>query len=207
MREDDVNASGTVAQDVGDDAICRKCGYALRGLPSPTCPECGRPFDPLDERTFDNNSRRRRRRRKWIALAALVVFLLAGFAPRGLYRANIVFTCVSCPESFTVHWVELAAPRWLPLRYPGWQWTVRSPTASSPPPNTPCSQHVYGIRVAARSAICSVTGSMIPAHGEVPLVNGHATTPETARTVLKALTHSSNTGISLDSERADAQPQ
>jgi len=25
---------------------CLKCGYNLRGLPEPRCPECGTPFDP-----------------------------------------------------------------------------------------------------------------------------------------------------------------
>jgi hypothetical protein len=25
---------------------CKKCGYDLRGLPLPRCPECGTPFDP-----------------------------------------------------------------------------------------------------------------------------------------------------------------
>ncbi|RJP37048.1 MAG: hypothetical protein C4547_06315 [Phycisphaerales bacterium] len=30
--------------------LCRKCGYSLRGLTVPRCPECGTPFDwpPLD---------------------------------------------------------------------------------------------------------------------------------------------------------------
>lgn len=26
---------------------CERCGYLLRGLPEPRCPECGEPFDPL----------------------------------------------------------------------------------------------------------------------------------------------------------------
>ena len=28
-----------------DRSRCRKCGYPLRGLPEPRCPECGTPFD------------------------------------------------------------------------------------------------------------------------------------------------------------------
>lgn len=31
---------------------CRRCGYALVGLSANRCPECGRPFDPTDRRTF-----------------------------------------------------------------------------------------------------------------------------------------------------------
>lgn len=34
------------------DAACWECGYLLDGLPSNVCPECGRPFDPEDPRTF-----------------------------------------------------------------------------------------------------------------------------------------------------------
>jgi hypothetical protein len=29
---------------LGYDGYCRKCGYDLRGLPEPRCPECGTPF-------------------------------------------------------------------------------------------------------------------------------------------------------------------
>lgn len=31
---------------------CLNCGYDLRGLPEPRCPECGRGFDPDDPRTY-----------------------------------------------------------------------------------------------------------------------------------------------------------
>jgi hypothetical protein len=33
--------------------LCLTCGYALHGLPTPRCPECGREFDPLDPRTMN----------------------------------------------------------------------------------------------------------------------------------------------------------
>lgn len=32
---------------------CWECGYLLRGLPSPRCPECGRPFNPADPLTMN----------------------------------------------------------------------------------------------------------------------------------------------------------
>lgn len=41
------------AGDPGNDPVCRQCGYALHGLPSPRCPECGRDFDLADSATFD----------------------------------------------------------------------------------------------------------------------------------------------------------
>jgi hypothetical protein len=39
-----------------DTAVCLQCGYSLRGLPEPRCPECGRAFDPADPRTFGPRS-------------------------------------------------------------------------------------------------------------------------------------------------------
>src|SRR5262245_38374422 len=34
------------------DARCIGCGYLLHGLTDARCPECGRPFDPLDSESF-----------------------------------------------------------------------------------------------------------------------------------------------------------
>jgi hypothetical protein len=34
------------------DAFCLGCGYSLRELTDPRCPECGRGFDPDDARTM-----------------------------------------------------------------------------------------------------------------------------------------------------------
>ncbi len=33
---------------------CAKCGYDLRGLPEPRCPECGEPFGPANEGPHDS---------------------------------------------------------------------------------------------------------------------------------------------------------
>jgi hypothetical protein len=33
--------------------LCLDCGYALHGLPTPRCPECGREFDPFDPATMN----------------------------------------------------------------------------------------------------------------------------------------------------------
>ncbi len=38
---------------LADAGRCRECGYLLRGLTEPRCPECGRPFDPEDPSTMD----------------------------------------------------------------------------------------------------------------------------------------------------------
>ena len=53
-------------------AYCRKCDYALAGLPAKhQCPECGRAFDLSDPKTF-----RRRPRRKWWRIARWFVYPL-----------------------------------------------------------------------------------------------------------------------------------
>ena len=38
---------------LADQGRCKECGYALRALTLPRCPECGRPFDPADPETMD----------------------------------------------------------------------------------------------------------------------------------------------------------
>ncbi len=58
----------------------RNCGYDLRGLPASTtrCPECGRPFDPADPKTYRSRPLRRWLRyvkRAALGLAALLVIL------------------------------------------------------------------------------------------------------------------------------------
>lgn len=39
-----------------ENALCRSCGYCLRGLADNRCPECGCEFDPADPRTFRRKS-------------------------------------------------------------------------------------------------------------------------------------------------------
>jgi len=44
---------------IPDTAVCLGCGYSLRGLPKPVCPECGREFDPADPATFKDTGKPR----------------------------------------------------------------------------------------------------------------------------------------------------
>jgi hypothetical protein len=41
-----------MTRDVERSPECLHCGYALRGLTTARCPECGRAFDPTDPATF-----------------------------------------------------------------------------------------------------------------------------------------------------------
>ncbi|MDM8005830.1 MAG: hypothetical protein QUV05_06730 [Phycisphaerae bacterium] len=67
---------------------CRGCWYALDGVAEDRCPECGRPFNPADRRTYRTKSRREwwssLRRRFTAAFLVLLVFLL--LAGGWLYR-------------------------------------------------------------------------------------------------------------------------
>lgn len=38
--------------DLTEHAVCLDCGYALAGLQSPACPECGRLFEPANLTTY-----------------------------------------------------------------------------------------------------------------------------------------------------------
>lgn len=49
--------------------ICLGCKYDLRGLDTPRCPECGRPFDPDDPTTTGPVPWHRRPWEPWVALA------------------------------------------------------------------------------------------------------------------------------------------
>jgi hypothetical protein len=40
------------AKDYSEGAFCRECGYSLRALPVPRCPECGRGFNPREPETM-----------------------------------------------------------------------------------------------------------------------------------------------------------
>jgi hypothetical protein len=59
--------------------FCRQCGYALRGLESHRCPECGREFDPEKPSSMSRN-----RKRFWafrgIVLGLLTLSLIVSYA-------------------------------------------------------------------------------------------------------------------------------
>jgi len=82
--------SGECTSDVvaTQRAFCPGCGYALRGLESRQCPECGRGFDPGDPRSFA-----KRPPRPWVwkwgrrvPAVLLLLILLAGAGLEWLRR-------------------------------------------------------------------------------------------------------------------------
>lgn len=82
-------------------AACLSCGYALRGLATPRCPECGRAFDWDDPWTM----RLPRRRRHAAMRLALRLLRWVGREPGGVTRA--------------LPWIALAMVLY-GTRVPGW---------------------------------------------------------------------------------------
>ena len=59
-----MTTAGTPTRPIFDmDVPCPQCGYNLRGLVEPICPECGERFDP--QRVLDHARRRELQPRTW----------------------------------------------------------------------------------------------------------------------------------------------
>jgi hypothetical protein len=81
LPQTDIKPASPPAIAAPESATCLGCGYALRGLSSRQCPECGRAFDPaypMSMLTRERLERALRRARWWAPLAAWVmtVFVL-----------------------------------------------------------------------------------------------------------------------------------
>jgi len=182
-------------------ARCLSCGYLLRGLPTPVCPECGRIFDPSNAATYDVRPPdwRRRRKIKRIAFAVAIGLALALFTPRKLLQGQLTFRCRTCGETQTTYRWELLPPRWVSwigFRYPGKSRT----TLSSPAPDVvpPCTSHAYRVDVRFQTRACLSASGMTPLEeGQSAILNGFVTSPATARGALHRLMHPDNTGISV----------
>jgi len=184
------------ATAIPPDAQCSSCGYALRGLPSPVCPECGRGFDPADPSTFDSDPRQRRRRRLLVRGAAIVGFiaLAAALGPRGILKADVTLTCKRCGKAETTTRWQLKPPRWIPFAYPGIE--SRTETTKSPPSSSDkVCNHTYDFKVQTDLPIggwAACSGSLDP---QPTTVNGAPLTVEDASPVLRAVLKPGNNGI------------
>jgi len=70
---------------IPDTARCLKCGYLLRGLPEPRCPECAQPFDPEDPDSYYDPARPKR---------SVIRRLIRLVGPDGPHSASDVFLVV-----------------------------------------------------------------------------------------------------------------
>src|SRR5688572_8901282 len=107
--------------------LCLDCGYALHGLPTPRCPECGREFDPLDPTTM-NMGRELSELAKWVlgpvrwpvslmSWAAIAIALWYARLPGGQIANSSSIWILS---SLGVLWLAWPVVRWIAARKYGW---------------------------------------------------------------------------------------
>jgi hypothetical protein len=58
------------------NARCKDCGRLIANMDLPFCPECRRPFDPLDRNSFDVPPRRGPGR-AWLTAAVIILLAVA----------------------------------------------------------------------------------------------------------------------------------
>ncbi|UCF34575.1 MAG: hypothetical protein JSV78_04585 [Phycisphaerales bacterium] len=178
------------------EARCLGCGYMLRDLPEPVCPECGRSFDPADPTTYDPNPPGSRRRR-WIkrgVVAAVIVLLLLGFFPRRLLSGSITFTDIESGDQVVVRRWEPVPSNWISFRYPGVHWTSGDSNEMNDP--HAASQQSWDVQVVCEFRFGTCGGQLPKLPGGAVMVNSLETTPSTAPDVLKNLMSPANSGIS-----------
>jgi hypothetical protein len=162
---------------------CKHCGYDLMGLTPGRCPECARAFDPSDAATFDPRPRASRRRR-WTrrGLVALGLFAIAfTFAPRGYTKGTLILPGKSGCTEFSR--IQLIAPTWIPVRYPG--WTRRHPVPALPGGgfSLTATGRLLTPSGWADMGSCSASGSEQGAYA----LNGQRLTPQNADAVLDTI--------------------
>lgn len=181
------------------EARCLTCGYLLRGLPEPVCPECAREFDPADPTTYDADPPGRRRRR-WLIRGAVAVAMLAiavAVFPRGILKANVTFTCSQCTRSTTVTRWQLNPPSWIRFAYPGIDSRSNPTTVTANPSAKNCS-HQYDFKIRSDLPIGGwVAGSGSNQPGKPMTVNNVPVSIDTAPQALRALLKPGNNGISV----------
>jgi len=92
MTEDNAgNPPDPQALAVPDTARCRTCGYALKGLCEPRCPECGESFEPGDVTTYVLTRRRRYYNRLSVLVPWCVVAIVASVLLDVPVKALVLF--------------------------------------------------------------------------------------------------------------------
>lgn len=124
---------------------CLRCGYCLVGLPTATCPECGKRFDLADAKSFDNGRRTKCFRRifRKALVYSFLALIVASLVPQGIWKGELAFTCVRCRQTTVVKRWQPIAPSWLQVRYPGLHWTSVDPNDSRS--SGSCSNHQFSV--------------------------------------------------------------
>ena len=171
-------------------ARCLTCGYLLRGLDEPVCPECARGFDPEDPKTYNTDPPGRLRRRliMWAIILALIGG--AGYAlwPQQILTAQMTFTMKDSGHKITFRRWELLAPNWMPLTYPTFHWRSDTKGNASPGVDEPFSFQV-------KAKYLWAMGDTFD--GQVITVNGIIAHPDNANELMKVLLTPGNKGIRI----------
>ncbi len=182
---------------VPEQARCLTCGYLLRELDQPVCPECARRFDPEDPKTYNTDPPGRLRRR--LIMWAIILLLIGGVGytlwPHQILTAQCTFTMKDSEHVITFKRWEPLAPEWFPLTYPSFHW--RSDTKGNAPPSDgePFSFHVK------TKYFQGWTNNF---DGQEIDVNGIIIHPDNANEIMKALLAPGNRGISLGPRRSES---
>ena len=85
---------------VPEAARCKTCGYALRGLGDPRCPECGGAFDPDDPTTYTEECPKGVLDNRWTILLPCCIIGVVGNLLLGIpIRALVLFPSWLCSDS------------------------------------------------------------------------------------------------------------
>ena len=186
-------------------AICRGCGYALRGLSEAVCPECGRAFDPDDSSTFllERDLRRRRRRRMmWVGVVVAVLAVLGVLAPRGIMTSTVTLTCPDCQVAYRTARYELRPPGWMRADYPAIYLPLVAPEEE---PHEDCPKHRYDVSVSLQSrGVIQANGRATADPGEECDVLQIPALPENGRKMIEAMLQ--RNGVSVWCAPPPAQP-
>lgn len=189
---------------------CRKCGYALRALPSNVCPECGRSFDLTDPATFDTLDGRARRRRRVVRRAfglLLIASATYALAPRHILTGSATLTCPDCGDRWIAKRWELQAPGWISLRYPGYSWTVHEAAGQGMDETGSICACVYEIAVETQTNT-GPPGSKVAFHSvDAASVNDVPVSRENGGRILKALMSRSLPYVKVGPPRTGEQPR
>jgi hypothetical protein len=181
--------------------FCTRCGYDLAGVAAAVCPECARPFDAANPKTFDASRAARVRRRvlKPALIAVAVIGILCAIAPHGVATASLTWSPPSPASGSAVASTVITRSRLIPpkymrwVRYPFWTTTesVVTNVARAKLPASAANNPVFMIFGKSRrwigdgSGLLSGYGDIGP--GESTIVNGVPLTLASATDMLDAI--------------------
>lgn len=176
---------------VPEQARCLTCGYQLRGLDEPVCPECSRQFDPDDPKTFNADPPKRWRRRliKWAIIGLLIGGVGFALWPGQILKAQITFTAKNSGHITTFERWKWQAPAWIPIPYPSFHWRSETKGSTPPGPDEP-----YSFQVNAKGGWAGGTFT----DGEEVKINGIFLNPDHANEIMKALLAPDNQGMRVE---------